>query len=842
MSAAEQPLSVRLRRGAITEDPVGERRARAELERRLFGDHPPPIVVADRYVIGELLGSGGSGAVYAAHDRQLERAVAVKLLRAPRDLDDRMRERVAREARVLAKLSHPNVVAVYDLGTSGEQLYVAMELVAGCDLGRWLQRSRRSAAQILAVLRSAGTGLLAAHEQGIVHRDFKPSNVVVGDDGSVKVVDFGLATIGADATPHGEVVGTPRYMSPEQHAGRELDARSDIYSFCATLYEALYGEVPWQAETQKRSASIRAPRQRGVPVRVRALLRAGLAPNPDDRPADMRVVVDRLRPPSRARVWAAISVASTLAITAAIATLYDAPCELVDAAAAQAWHPEIADSVERSLAGSGEHDRVQAAAHVRQRLDAWIEAWSQQRVTTCEATHVERSQSEALLDRATACLDVRLSEFRSLTALLADPDATFGGRELEAMDELTPPSECSTARLLARGVDTRELDADAVRVETEIAALSVQLDVGVVDGVERALDELFPRVVADPTLHAKALLVRARLERERGLVDAHVATLEDAVVVAHKGSDRLDRATAWTRLARAHAELLDDAGRGEHDLALADAALIEVDGALEERLQIALATSGLLRKASRETEARPHAEQALSLAEQTGDASMLAAAHHERASVLTGLERFDDAAREFETTLSIRRSQGGERNPAVAVLLSDLGLLAVKQNRHDEAHARMSEALAVAERNLPERHPLLAELRENLALVEIGMHRPERARELLVRAIEIERLAFGSRSSKLAGALLLLAEVEGDLGAREAEAALLRQALAIYEGMERPPSRALLTVKFHLARSLRETEPARARTLAIEARELAVAVDAPPRIRDAIDAWLATAP
>jgi eukaryotic-like serine/threonine-protein kinase len=832
MSAAEQPLSVRLRRGAITEDPVGERRARAELERRLFGDHPPPIVVADRYVIGELLGSGGSGAVYAAHDRQLERAVAVKLLRAPRDLDDRVRERVAREARVLAKLSHPNVVAVYDLGTSGEQLYVAMELVAGCDLCRWLHRSRRSPAQILAVLRSAGTGLAAAHEQGIVHRDFKPSNVVVGDDGSVKVVDFGLATIGADATHHGEVVGTPRYMSPEQHAGRELDARSDIYSFCATLYEALYGELPWQTETQKRSASIRPRRQRGVPVRVRALLRAGLDPNPDVRPAHMRVVVDRLRPPSRARVWAAISVASTLAITAAIAASHDdAPCALVDAAATQAWHPEIAESVERSLAGPGEPHRVQAAAHVRQRLDAWIEAWSQQRIAACEATHVERSQSEALLDRAMACLDVRLSEFRSLTTLLADPDATFGGRELEAMDELTPPSECSTARMLARGVDAGELDEDAVRVETEIAALSVQLDVGVVDGVERALDELFPRVVSDPTRHAKALLVRARLERERGLVDAHVATLEEAVVVAHKGSDRLDRATAWTRLARAHAELLDDAGRGEHDLALADAALIGIDGALAERLQIALATSGLLRKASRETEARPHAEEALSLAEQTGDASLLAAAHHERASVLTGLERFDDATREFETTLSIRRSQGGERNPAVAVLLSDLGLLAVKQNRHDEAHARMSEALEIAERNLPERHPLLAELRENLALVEIGMHRPERARELLVRAIEIERLAFGSRSSKLAGALLLLAEVEADLGARDAEATLLRQALEIYEGMERPPRRALVTVKFHLARSL-----------AIEARELAIAVDAPPRIREAIDAWLATAP
>jgi serine/threonine protein kinase len=278
-----------------------------------------------RYVIETLIGAGAMGAVYAARDPDLDRTVAVKLLRADilsHDERPKMRARLLREAQAMARLSHPEVIAVYDVGALGDQLFVAMEYVEGETLRQWRVSRHREFGEILQAYERAGSGLAAAHESGLVHRDFKPDNVLVGRDGRVRVTDFGLARnldqpepnrepgrddAGAPAAPTtltrtGTLLGTPAYMAPEQLRGNVADARSDVFSFCVALYEALYGERPFAGSTVpvlkqaiEGGEIRRAPVMTRVPGWVRVVLLRGLRANPEERFASMRGLLDALR-------------------------------------------------------------------------------------------------------------------------------------------------------------------------------------------------------------------------------------------------------------------------------------------------------------------------------------------------------------------------------------------------------------------------------------------------------------------------------------------------------------------------------------------------------------------
>lgn len=226
-----------------------------------------PGDTVDRYIILERIGQGGMGVVYAAYDPDLDRKIALKFLRSDRDWGPNMRNRVLREAQALARLSHPNVVTVHDVGAFGEQVYIAMEFVAGRTMTEWLSSEPRSVDAIVARFMRAGDGLRAAHAAGLVHRDFKPDNILVGDDGRVVVVDFGLArsteaptapgeasitdsqVLSARLTVAGAFSGTPAYMSPEQFLGEPVDARSDQFSFCVALWEALTQRRPFAGES-----------------------------------------------------------------------------------------------------------------------------------------------------------------------------------------------------------------------------------------------------------------------------------------------------------------------------------------------------------------------------------------------------------------------------------------------------------------------------------------------------------------------------------------------------------------------------------------------------------------
>jgi len=312
-------------------DDVEARRARASVASKLFGGPREPVRVG-RYQVQGRIGTGGMGVVYRAHDPELARDVAVKLMNAEAVGDDQTataRARLVREARAMARLAHPNVIHVYDVGAVEDGVFIAMELVEGGSLATWLREAPggvpRDWRDVLRVYVDAGRGLAAAHAAGIVHRDFKPENVLVGSDGRVRVGDFGLAGtptiddadpesgedmrlaevdevgIAGTLTRTGALLGTPRYMAPEQEHGALASARSDQFSFCVALYEGLYGRAPYDGDNVARyRRNVRAGRIVGAPLdtKVRGWVYAeivrGMAVDPASRHPGMDALLDRL--------------------------------------------------------------------------------------------------------------------------------------------------------------------------------------------------------------------------------------------------------------------------------------------------------------------------------------------------------------------------------------------------------------------------------------------------------------------------------------------------------------------------------------------------------------------
>ena len=316
-----------------------------------------PGALIGKYRLDRVLGTGGMGVVWAAFDPDLERPVAIKVLRSI-DSVATLRTRLLREARAMARLKHPNILTVYEVGTDRNRDYIAMELIDGSDLDGWLA-SKPPRPEILAALFAAGRGLAAAHDAGLIHRDLKPHNILRGHDGSVYVTDFGLArgqiedgadlvqgqvatavamTSGVQArtpdavldsplTQTGVLIGTPAYMAPEQFAGRTPDPRSDQFAFCVTAWEALTGARPFVGKTLdelRRAAAAGVRGDGGLPPRLCGVVARGMAPAPADRWPDMRALLHELEaaialpPPPARRSRVPLVIASTAIATAAV--------------------------------------------------------------------------------------------------------------------------------------------------------------------------------------------------------------------------------------------------------------------------------------------------------------------------------------------------------------------------------------------------------------------------------------------------------------------------------------------------------------------------------------------
>lgn len=524
-----------------------------------------------RYVLLSVLGGGAMGVVHAAFDRQLDRKVALKFLSSvPHEDAARARARLQREAQALAKLAHPNVVVVHDVGVLDDEVYVAMELVQGGTLRGWLASRTRTVREVLAVMQQAGEGLAAAHAAGLVHRDFKPDNVLVGDDGRVRVTDFGLARSadagGLEVGPHaddgvrvatltqtGVRAGTPAYMAPEQNAGEPPSPRSDVYSFSVTLHEALTG------------GRLGDPILRRIPAWLERAVERGLRARPADRWPTMRALLDVLARGPLVTARRAILVLAALLVGAfAIVaqrsrvsaaerlTPCPAPIHALDAVWGDAQRVAVKHSVER--AGGG----TEALAHVMRRLDDYRATWVKAEVDTCEATRVRAEQSEPLMDVRMTCLEDRKGSLGRTVSLLASAEADVAGRAVEIVDGMPRIATCASIRSLLEVVPPP--DAARGAIAEAKASLDDARGLFLAGRVTEGHDRLAPAIAAMTRLGYAPLLAqllywRGQMERDLDLSDACGATLVAAAEAAIDARDDRTLAQAWTLLAREMSDL-----------------------------------------------------------------------------------------------------------------------------------------------------------------------------------------------------------------------------------------------------------------------------------------------
>jgi hypothetical protein len=530
--------------------------------------------IADKYTIAGLLGSGGMGGVYLAHDERLARDVAIKigLTTSTTSL-----ARAEREGQVLAKLTHPNVVVIYEVGEHAGRVFVAMEHVSGGTARVWLAAKPRTWRQIVELYASAGAGLAAAHAAGIVHRDFKPDNVLVGDDGRPRVADFGLARAGATPPPDeisdaiddgsmsdpltrtGVAVGTPAYMAPEQLApGRiAIDAWSDQFSFCVALWEALHGARPFigtdRAELRAAMRVPPKPSAAGVPRSITTVLLRGLAVDPAARWPSLAALVARLRRGrSRRAVSLVLGLGAAAALTALLAPVAamhsDDPCSDLAADLTPVWSP----ARELALASAfGDAGGSAAWPAIDARLRGYAAGWLDADRATCHAAE-DGGESAAMLDKRIACIGVARAHFAAVIDALGTRAVADVVPELAA---LPPHAECTDLEALSHAP---ELPSDPVgRVQlVAIDALLARAEAARLRGdpsyAAAAIERASHVALLDPT----ATQLAGMIDLDRGAIaDGRVEL--DAAATAFL-ADGYDRAAAKTMLALANS--YDDTG------------------------------------------------------------------------------------------------------------------------------------------------------------------------------------------------------------------------------------------------------------------------------------------
>ncbi len=591
------------------------RRSRHADGRPFIGSLVPGSRV-DRYQILGAVGRGGMGEVYAAYHPDLDRRIALKVVGESGAGAPERRARLLREARAIARLSHPNVIAVHDAGTVGDRVYIAMEFVEGETVDAWLRTQPRRWRDVLDVFIAAGRGLAAAHAAGVVHRDFKPQNVMIGRDGSVRVMDFGLARLSeepadalelgsaADARPlpatvtkTGAVVGTLAYMAPEQFRGDRLDARADQFSYSVALHEALYGSRPTLAHVVRSESADGGASSLtgGVPTWLKAIVSRGLAERRDDRFASMddllRALVKGREAPRRRAFATAIAIAALVLGLGGwrLARSGGVSCAAPRTRLEAAWSGRDdarRQTVHRAFTASGRSTAETSWQRVSKMLDDYISQWSAMYVETCEATHVRGEQSGEVLDLRMSCLNDNLDQVRALTNVIASADATTIGRAVAATHDLTPVARCTDVSLLRSAVALPRDQAtlEAVReLRSSLKEAQALRDVANFGEARARANALLPRIEATKygPLLAEALelsgcaamgsedgarteqtLLRALFTAEAARDDVTAArATTDLVYLLGVHMDRPNEAETWLHLSES---ILDRLGPG-HD-------------------------------------------------------------------------------------------------------------------------------------------------------------------------------------------------------------------------------------------------------------------------------------
>ena len=841
----------------------------------------PPLARGEsigRYVVLDFIGGGGMGVVYGAYDPQLDRRIAIKLLRA-RPVGERATDghaRLLREAQAIARISHPNVIAVHDVGSIGDEIFVAMEYVEGETLHAWCEKEPRTPEAILSIFVQAGRGLAAAHARGVVHRDFKPDNVLVATDGRARVLDFGLAhsardgqaladtrpllrdaasgpslpslpNLGLDTplTRTGDVMGTPLYMAPEQYLGKPTDARTDQYSFCVALLEALHGEHPISQSGDVKAFAQRVlrgelrpdPPDRRLPAKLRRALARGMAVDPAERFQSMNALLTALAPPRRSSVWRwslALAGATTIGAVAAAWASHrtgatpGAVCGGGGQQLAGVWDGARRQSVSAAFERTSKPYARDALRATEAALDDYAQKWSRMHEDACLATKVRGEQSEELLDLRMACLGQRREELRALVDTLAAADDGVVERAVQAAQSLSDLHACEDVSTL-RAPDAPPRDA-AIRARIETVRTQLAR-ANALDAAGRYSDllKVSEATSADAaTIGFRPVVAAAQLELGRaryavGDVPHARDDLFAAAVAAEAGRDDVVAARAWIQLARVRAALSKFAEAHEAD-SLAAAAIDRLRGDELLTAHRELTLGSVVHMEGRYEEALVLYRASLEkMSRILGEGNLENADVLEvMAKALRQLGRTDEAIATFQRALDILQRTLGPDHPRVARTLSAASLVFGDKGDNAASLDYAQRALAISERVFDSDSPELASRLLDVANALDGAGRGQEAIPLYQRALSMREKVYGPDDTSVSDVAFDLAIVFQEQGRAAESLPFARRAVAIREkgyGPTHPETGAALS---QLATALCEQKEY-AQAAALQERALAIA-------------------
>ncbi len=847
----------------------------------------PPSQVG-RYILLKRLGEGGMGVVYSAYDPDLERKVALKLLRPDAQADsEEARARLLREAQAMARVSHPNVIPIFDVGVWGDQVFLAMELVDGGTLHSWLTEGERPWREVLERFLAAGQGLRAAHEAGLVHRDFKPANVLLSHAGRVYVTDFGLARqVGAPQkeeplpeearqlsrhmldtaiTQAGMVMGTPIYMAPEQLLSTGLDARSDQFSFCASLYWGLYRQrafdpkhmdeivLSWLQKKVTGQPTVLArtrdliqepPRDVKVPAWVRQAMMRGLALEPGARFPSMKELLEALSQDqrrTRRRRWAVAASVVGLGLAVIAGGMYQRSqvCTGTGARMDEVWGPAARQKLEAAFTATGRPFGAETASRAAQVLEGYAAAWKQQSTEACEA-RVHGTQPEELLARRLVCLERRRKDIRATVELLAGADAALVDKALDAVHTLPRLQECEDVEALAeqQGLPTDPARrAEIERLEGQLAEVRARVDAGRYPAALEAARQLEAPVLATGHLPLMAelrfhlgwsqeqlgdsptaarLLSQAAFNAEAGRADRLKISILNRLLFVEEGQEHFAQAAAWGELAEATIRRIGG------------------DPLLEAEVRVNQANLAMHEK--RYPEARALLEQARAIQERA-----LAPGHPKRArtTFLLGrvLQRMGEHARAeelLEEALKQTEASVGALHPDMARRHGTLAWALRERRQYARAveHARASAAILKA--TLGPRTLLYAEALDELGMSQLALGRYEEALRVYEEALASKLQTLPAGAEQLQYSYDGVGQALLAMGRTREAIEPLRQAVSITAA----PASNRADSRFALARALWLTgHHPEARSEAAQARERFSQEGLTPRVAE-VDAWL----
>ena len=753
-----------------------------------------------RYELVGELGAGGMGVVLAARDPELERRVAIKILRPeqiagagkeaehtvrldgggkPRDL---VRERLLAEGRAMARLSHPNLLAVYEVGEVDGQIFLAMEHVEGKTLAAWGRAARRSWREIAGAYVQAGRGLAAAHAAGVVHGDFKPDNALVDETGRVRVIDFGVARL-AGAQQARSLAGTPGFIAPEQHRGHPAGPLTDQFAFAVALYRELYDSAPYPEpepgrDPVERFAGGPRPAPRGAaPRRFERILRRALSPDPADRHRSMDDLVAALeQDPGRRRRAVALAAIAITAVTGSLlltrtgadSTGPSPECRGVAELAAGAWNPAERDRLRAAFVASGRPHAARSADLVAARLDGYAAEWRRERQAACDATFAGGGQSLELLGHRVECLDRRLAQLRAAAdTLTRGSDGAVVDGAVRMATSLEPVADCARADALRpewpMPADPMERAA-VTRLTDELERATTELRAGRPNGAAVAATAVLaqaPLVPDRPPLFARASWVLGLALEQLSAPEQANSALVEALQLAERGRDGAHATRILIDLARVVGLRLRRPAEAVRLIGVAEAGLARVpaDKREEMRLRLLQSTGDVAVADGRPVDAERAFRKAVELSHSLFEPDHLRISDAEARLAITA----DDLGRPAESrernlrALAIRIKNLGPEHPNVAVTRNNLAESYRIEGNLEAARTQYQQCLAVLER-IPNHREYPGTL-TNLGLLELQAGNLDEAGRHIQQALARREQTLGPDHPDVANSLYNLGNV-----------------------------------------------------------------------------------